>query len=151
VQRRFRPGFSVIELVIGIGLVAILAAIAFPSLANLSAPFRVQSAGREVYSALQEVRQQAIARGRPTRFLIVGTNSYTLQWDDGTQWQTLRGPMQLEKDVQLVSTGGNLTFLPRGTVTPFSTLTISDPLHPEHRLVITVPITGLVRIRAGGG
>ena len=97
------------------------------------------------------VRQHAITRGQRTRFQVVGSDSYSLQWDSAGTWVTIRGPMRLEKEVVLTSTGGNLIFQPRGIVSPASTLTISDPVNPEHRLVITVPITGLVRIRAGGG
>lgn len=149
--RNARAGYSLVELMIAIVLVAILAAIAFPSFASYSAPFRVQSAGREVYSALQEVRQQAITRGKRTRFQVVGTDSYTLQYDSTGTWITIRGPIQLEKKVNLASTGGDLTFQPRGTVSPMSTLTVSDVTKPEHDMTISVPITGLIRIRTGGG
>lgn len=144
---RSARGFSVVELVIATGLVSILGAIAYPSLAGYSVPFRVQGAGREVYSALQDARQQAVTRGRRVRFLVVGSDSYTLQWDDAGLWRTIRGPIRLERDVQLVSSGGTMTFQPRGTVSPLSTLTVSDVNDPQHDLAITVPITGLIRIR----
>ena len=49
------------------------------------------------------------------------------------------------------STGGDVTFLPRGTASPLTTITVSDTEQPDHDMVITVPITGLVRIRTGGG
>jgi Tfp pilus assembly protein FimT len=137
--------------ILAICLIGVMAAVALPSFASSTVPFRVQSAGREVYGALQEVRQQAITRGKRTRFLVVGTDSYTLQWEDDGTWRTLRGPMQLEQGVSLVSSGGDLTFLPRGTVSPLSTLTISDTEDSNHRLVVSVPITGLVRILEGGG
>jgi prepilin-type N-terminal cleavage/methylation domain-containing protein len=150
VKRLSRSGFSLIELVIVIGLVSILGAIAYPSFASYSAPFRVQSAGREVYGALQDVRQQAIARGCRTRFQVVGTDGYTLEWEDDGVWRTIRGPLRLEPGVQLASSAGDMVFQPRGTVSPLSTITVSDVEHPEHSLSLTVPITGLVRIRAGG-
>jgi prepilin-type N-terminal cleavage/methylation domain-containing protein len=144
-------GFTLTELIIAATLVAVLAAIAFPSFANHSAPFRVQSAGREVYAALQEARQQAIARGARTSFRPVGSDGYLLQWEVESRWRTIRGPMTLDANVQLTSSGGDLIFQPRGTVSPFSTITISDTQSPEHRMVMTVPMTGLVRIRQGGG
>jgi hypothetical protein len=52
--------------------------------------------------------------------------------------------------MQLTSSGGTLTFLPRGTVSPLSTVTVTDPTSPEHSVVLTVPITGLVRAHGGG-
>ncbi len=145
-----RDGFSVVELVITIGLISILAAIAYPSFATYTAPFRVQAAGREVYSALQDARQQAVTRGRRVRFQVVGADSYTLQWEDGAVWRTIRGPIRLEGGMGLTSSGGDLTFLPRGTVTPLSTVTVSDPQRADHPVVLTVPITGLIRARQGG-
>jgi prepilin-type N-terminal cleavage/methylation domain-containing protein len=144
-----RDGFSVVELVIAISLIAILAAIAYPSFTAYTAPFRVQAAGREVYSALQDARQQAVTRGRRVRFQVVGADSYTLQWEDGAQWRTIRGPIRLEGGMGLTSSGGTLTFLPRGTVTPLSTITVSDPQRADHPVVLTVPITGLIRARQG--
>ena len=150
-KRASSSGFTAVELVMAIVIVGILAVIALPSFASYAAPFRAQHAGREVYAALQDVRQQAITRGTRTRFRLVGSDSYTLEWDSAGTWRTIRGPMQLEKGVQLTSSGGDLTFQQRGTVSPLSTLTVSDATHAEHRLVISVPITGLVRIRQGGG
>lgn len=149
-KRHSSDGYSVVELVIVVSLVAILGMISFPAFASYSVPFRVQSAGREVYSALQDVRQQAITRGARTRFLPVGSDSYTLQWDSTGTWRTIRGPIQLEGNVRLSSSGGDLTFQPRGTVSPLSTITVSDMNLPQHDLVMTVPITGLIRVRDAG-
>jgi prepilin-type N-terminal cleavage/methylation domain-containing protein len=145
-----RSGFSLTELLAALALVGVLAAIAFPSFSNHSAPYRVQSAGREVVSALQDARQHAVAHGVRTRFQLVGQDGYLLQWEDGSTWNTIRGPMQLERNVRLTSSGGDLVFQPRGTVSPLSTLTVSDIGNAEHRLVMSVPITGLIRIRQGG-
>ena len=145
-----RAGFSVTELVIACAVVGILAAVALPSFRGYSAPFRVSAAGREVYGALQEVRQQAVTRGVRTRFQVNGQDSYTLQWDDGGTWRTIRGPMRLD-NVRLVSSGGTVVFQPRGTAAPLTTITVSDPANSEHNMVMSVPITGLIRIREGGG
>jgi type II secretory pathway pseudopilin PulG len=150
VKTRSRNGYSVVELCITIGVIAILAGIAYPSFAAYTAPFRVQAAGREAYSALQDARQQAVTRGRRVRFQVVGADSYRLQWEDGVVWRTIRGPIRLEGGMTLASTGGDLTFLPRGTVSPLSTVTITDPQRPDYPVVLTVPITGLIRARQGG-
>jgi type IV fimbrial biogenesis protein FimT len=149
VKGRSEFGFSALELMIAISLVAILAAVAFPRFASLTAPFRVQSAGHEVYSALQELRQEAIKRGTRTRFQVVGSDSYTLQWEDGASWRTIRGPIRLESGTGLTSTGGDLTYRPNGTVSPLSTLTVSDVTKPERHFDLDVTVTGLVRIQQG--
>lgn len=149
--RASRVGFTLVELLLALSMVAILAAVALPSFRGFSTPFQVQSVGREVYAALQETRQQAVMRGRRTRFRLTTPTSYTLQWDNGGVWTTIRGPISLEPGVQAASSGGDLTFQPRGTVTPLSTITITSIPDPQHRMVITIPITGLVRIREGGG
>jgi prepilin-type N-terminal cleavage/methylation domain-containing protein len=146
-----RSGYSAVELLIAVALVSILAAIAYPSFTTYMRSFRVQAAGREVYSALQDARQQAITRGRRVRFQVVAGDSYTLQWEDGTIWRTIRGPIPLEGGAELTSSGGDLTFLPRGTVSPLSTITVSDSENPDHPMVLTIPITGLIRVQQGGG
>jgi Tfp pilus assembly protein FimT len=140
-----------VELLLALTMVAVLAAVALPSFRGFSTPFQVQSVGREVYAALQETRQQAVMRGRRTRFELTTPTSYKLLWDNGGVWTTIRGPIALDPGVQAASSGGALTFQPRGTVTPLSTITISSIQDPQHRMVITIPITGLVRIREGGG
>jgi Tfp pilus assembly protein FimT len=150
VKNRSGNGYSVVELTIAIGLIAILAAVAYPSFATYTSSFRVQAAGREAYSALQDARQQAVTRGRRVRFQIVGADSYRLQWEDAGVWKTIRGPIRLEGGMTLTSSGGDLTFLPRGTVAPLSTVTVTDPQRPDHPVVMTVPITGLIRARQGG-
>jgi prepilin-type N-terminal cleavage/methylation domain-containing protein len=150
-ERRCNTGFSLVEMLLAIAMVSILGAVALPSLAKDAAPFRAQAAGREVYAALQEGRQQAITRSTSTRFRVVDDSSYLLEWNDAGTWRTIRGPMPLDPNVRLVSSAGDLTFGPRGTLAPASMLTVSDVQHPEHSLVLDIVATGLIRIQKGGG
>lgn len=81
--RRTR-GFTLIELVITVAIVAILAAIALPSFARVIASNRVAAGVNEFISAVNLARTEAIRRGQPAG-VCASDNGSTCSgnWDDG--------------------------------------------------------------------
>ncbi|MGH7899031.1 MAG: GspH/FimT family pseudopilin [Candidatus Binatia bacterium] len=57
-------GFSLVEMVVAIGFIAILLAIGYPHLARLAAIYRLEGSARNLALTFQKVRLRAIAEGK---------------------------------------------------------------------------------------
>lgn len=68
-------GLTIIELMTVLGVIAILAVIAFPSFNNLIAKRRVEGVFSEMHTDMQLARSEAIARNRAVR-VTFGTGCY---------------------------------------------------------------------------
>lgn len=94
-------GFTLVELLIGIAIVAILAAVAAPSFHNLVQNGRVSAQADRLMSALQLLRMEAIKRNRTVR-LCQSSSGYTCDgssWGDGwLMWVDTEGDGSLEAE-----------------------------------------------------
>ena len=83
-------GFTLIELMVVVSLLAILAALAGPSMAGLIASQRVKSSASELHLALLKARSEAIKRnGNVSLTPATGTN-----WSSG--WNVVSGTVTLD-------------------------------------------------------
>ena len=78
-------GFTLIELLITVAMVAILAAIAAPSLESLMANNRIQATTTEIHSVLAAARAEAVKRGGDARVTVVANtlSGSTPNWSSG--------------------------------------------------------------------
>lgn len=67
-------GFSLIELMIGIVIMAILAAVALPSFQTMLRNSQIRNAAESIQNGLQKARAEAVARNTNTSFTL-GTDS----------------------------------------------------------------------------
>ena len=77
-------GFTLLEVMVTVGIIAIVSAIAIPSVISYLPKHRMSGGTRDIYSAMQYARMRAVKE--KTRVVIsfnIGTDSYTVFIDDG--------------------------------------------------------------------
>ncbi|PSJ39298.1 type IV pilin [Zobellella taiwanensis] len=75
---RVQAGLTLVELLVGIAVMAVLLTLAVPSFQSLRQQYQVRSAGMAVYADLQLARSEAIKRNRAVSLCF--TNSDSVDW-----------------------------------------------------------------------
>jgi prepilin-type N-terminal cleavage/methylation domain-containing protein len=151
--RKHRPekGFSMVELLIVVAMIAIASLIAVPMIRNMGRAGQIRAAARQWMGDVRQLRQTCVtqmARGRIE--FSTGTSARTYQayisLDKGTTWETSGPQRTLGGDVYFVSTtfvdeGGtsapDLLFFPNGSLSKASgALTSGD-------VVIQIPTSSI--------
>lgn len=84
--KAIQRGLTLVELVIGIAILAVLASLGIPELRSVLVRNRTQSAASDFESALALARSEAIKRGGDARMTIVANNKVgnNADWKSGT-------------------------------------------------------------------
>ena len=83
-KSKAEQGFTVIEVVVVTVVIALLAAIALPTLIDFLPNFRLRSASRDLYSAILQTKAEAIQRSQNVTLLLDSPpDTYTIFIDDG--------------------------------------------------------------------
>ena len=77
-------GFSLIELLIGIAIMAILAGLAMPSFQAWLQNTQIRNAAESVQNGLQRARAEAVGRNTNVEFVLGAGSSWVVQLPDGT-------------------------------------------------------------------
>jgi prepilin-type N-terminal cleavage/methylation domain-containing protein len=120
-------GVTLVELLIGIMVMGIVAAITVPQLPGLLQPYRLNGAARLVSLDLQQARMLAIKEGTPIRVDFTSTSYTTVRHTTGAVVlsRTLSGPYA---GITVGISGGSVVFGNTGTVEPPSkTITLQGP------------------------
>jgi prepilin-type N-terminal cleavage/methylation domain-containing protein len=148
--KMFPGGFSLLELMIVLGLVAIVSTIGYPLLQRVYVNGNLRSAARDLVGDFNQQKQRAMAGesaapgSRIHRIsLDLGTNSYTLRRCTGSaipcnQWEDLQGKT-------LSAFGSDIVFDPEGT-----NPTIFD-FHPRGVVTFLDEVEGRIRLRNSRG
>jgi len=94
--RRPEKGFSLVEMLIVVAIIAVMAAIALPNIGNYIRNYRIRGAAQNVASLLQSARGKAIATNTNggVSFFVVDDDSYRFVQEDLTGGPEPRGPIQ---------------------------------------------------------
>jgi len=143
-------GFTILELMIGLAIIAIMAGIAVPNMLAYIPKSRLNGAARMVMVDLMAQRMKAVKTNQRTQVHFINTTEYRLN-DDANANGTVANPEgdAILKDIQsqysdvTLSSTNNPIFLPRGSATNLATITLTNPSGSK---TVTVSITGRVKI-----
>jgi type IV fimbrial biogenesis protein FimT len=110
-------GFTFIEILVALGIIAILAAIAIPNWSTLLPNYALNSAARQVQSELQKAKSRAVSENAKYQLVFSTTDySYSIQRDTGSGWQSTGENKPLPDGITLAGTSDTtLGFTSRGT------------------------------------
>ncbi len=132
-------GFSLAEILVAIGIFAILAAIATPQFIAFRPKNRLNGAARQIYSELMWARSKAVNDN--SSYVVTFPTNQTMQIAGST---TKTVNIQTEySDVTLTSTASTITFSSRGTTDVAPTITLTNPGGTKS---VTIRITGTASI-----
>jgi type IV fimbrial biogenesis protein FimT len=143
-------GFTIIELLVTVTLVAIGASLAVPGAASMIANRRVQGAAQSILDGLQQGRSEAVRRNVPVRFTLSPTTGWVLANDSSaTVIQSYATP-----DWSTLTVAGTpsevLVFLPNGLIknsgTPMTQVTVSTSVADTRTRQINIFGGGLIRM-----
>jgi prepilin-type N-terminal cleavage/methylation domain-containing protein len=128
-------GFTLAEVLTGIGLFGILAAIAVPNFNSTLPGLRLGDAARQIAIDLQQLRMKAIAQNIPYQATI-SSSTYLLQKCNGSCTSD-SGNIALPTGIT-ASASGAPQFLGRGTASAGVTITLSNGSTTKYVCVKTV-------------
>ena len=142
-----RRGFSLIELLIVIGIIGIIVATSIPSYVRYAEQTRLKAAAREVIGLLSLARQAAMSARQP-RTVVLDEETHELRLDESSMGQ-LRGvkfpknvAVSLERAGEDDSEAPNtMVFQPSGTLSGRSA-TVSLTSHGKTQSITVSGITG---------
>ncbi len=141
-------GLTLIELVIAIGLVGLMAAIAFPRIGDALRKQSVRSARAAVVAMHAKARASAIQRARATAFVVSGNTVLVVSRHPVTgALDTIDAPENLQNryGVTVLSTRDTLSFDPRGLGTQGEDTKITVTKGPYSQSIEINPLGRVLR------
>lgn len=145
---RSQKGFTLVELMIVVAIIAIMATFAFPAYQDWMVRNRLNGAARQVMSDFMEARMKAASQNNRFRVLFLDSHRYKILDDDNNNNIEDTGESSQTKDIQTeyydvtLSVSADPIFYPRGTSSG-TTFTLTNSSGSKY---VKVAITGRVKI-----
>ncbi len=144
-----KTGFTLIEMMIVIAIIAILAGIAAPNFQTYMAQRRLNGAARQVMTDLMAARMKAVSLTQKVKVFFGSNHAYQI-WNDADDNGTVADDEgdDIERDIHpdyhdvTFSASANPFFQPRGTAVG-STITLTNSSGSKY---VKVALTGRVKI-----
>ena len=139
---RNNSGVTVIEMMVVIGIVAILATVAVPGFIGWVPNYRLRSGAEDIHSTLQLARLTAIKRNKTA---IVSFNTGNETYTASVNAQTYQsGRMPAGIDIDSVSGGGFVQFDSQGLAASAVSIVVKNEQNKSK--TVSVKLTGVSRI-----
>jgi prepilin-type N-terminal cleavage/methylation domain-containing protein len=139
-----QAGFTVMELMVVIGLIGVIMAISFPFLLSYLRTSALRAGAEEMTTVLNRARQLAISDNTSMCVTNDGTRvQYRIGSCGGTIWTgpgtSGAGFIQLANDITVGPNGQNVVFTYLGTATTVGTYTVRNPRDGRTLSVVVTP------------
>lgn len=146
-----RRGFTLVELLVTLAVLAVAATLAAPSAARMIASRKVQTAAQSILDGLTQARTEAVRRNTQVRFdLTAGGTGWTVtQVSSGTVLHSFASPDWSALLLASAGSATSATFLSTGLLqggTQLSQVTISSPSSDNAVRRVNVFGGGLIRL-----
>jgi len=146
-----QKGFSLIELIVVITIIAIAVGIIIPVYSSMKPKLRLNGAARQIHGDLMRAKMQAVSQNNKFRIIYVDDHQYKILDDDDDSDDVNGNESIVTKDIQTnyydvtysSSNSNNLIFSPRGTAANLTTITLTNPCGTS---TVSVSITGRIKI-----
>jgi type IV fimbrial biogenesis protein FimT len=144
-----QSGFTLIELIVIIAIVAIFAAIAIPNYLAWLPKSRLNGAARQVMGDLMAARMKSVSLNCDVRVAFVAGDAEYKIWTDSNNNNTVDSGEERTKDIQsdyydvTISTTKNIEFHARGTANPYNNIGLTNSAGSKK---VKVYMTGRVMI-----
>ncbi len=156
VPHRRQEGFTLLELVVAVLLIALAVAVSYPSLTRGSAALQLRANGRDVLNILRYAREKAITEQKEMQVTCDPTTHRIVMSDVAGEDARARDLPEGVKLTRLVLAGEEIRegplvirFLPNGS-SQNAELTLTSKTGASLRIV-TDPVTGGARVVSGSG
>ena len=144
-------GFSLIEMLIVLFILAILAGVTIPIYIGMKPSMRLSGATRQIMGDLMCARMQSISQNNKFKiFFLADNHRYTLLDDDTGDGTIDSGDLTVTKDIHdayydvTFSSTAAPIFHPRGNASPTATVTLTNSSGTK---TIAIAMTGRVKIQ----